>query len=358
MSDTTAQIQPVFLDPSGRRWRRLRQTGTICGALAVIGVLYLGLGILVPPVLPDWQYAVGNGHAAPADSLHARSWRDRLQWRRHTRARTRLLAAVQPANAQPSGAARLPNGRTSPPRTPRAGRPINRATPIHAGFYVNWDDDAWQSLSRHVQQLDWVIAEWGFLRTTDLTLQMRPDQRVIDLLARQPEDRRPRLLTMITNVDSGGASFSGARVASLVATPAARTAFVHDVVAMVQRYRLAGVVIDFEMVPTSADRGVASLLRELRRTLHPLHAIVAVTVAADADVHTVRRWSRPSDMTIAMLYDQHSSQDDPGPVAAQSWYEERARRLLSVVPADHLLLAFGAFGYEWNDAVPSTRHPP
>lgn len=360
MSDTATPIQPVFLDPSGRRWRRLRQAGMICGALAAIGVLYLGLGILVPPVLPEWQYAVGNGHSAPADSLHGHSWRDRLQWRRHTRARTRLLATVQPAtaqpaNAQPSGAARLPNDRTSLPRTPRAGRPINRATPIHAGFYVNWDDDAWQSLSRHVQQLDWVIAEWGFLRTRDLTLQMRPDQRVIDLLARQPADRRPRLLTMITNVDSGGASFSGARVAALVATPATRATFVRDVVAMVQRYQLAGIVIDFEMVPASAERGVASLLRELRRTLHPLHAIVAVTVAADADVRTVRRWSRPSDMTIAMLYDQHSSRDDPGPVAAQSWYEEGARRLLTVVPADHLLLAFGAFGYEWNDAVPSTQ---
>ncbi|BAH40183.1 MAG TPA: polysaccharide deacetylase [Gemmatimonas aurantiaca] len=322
-------LLPVFLDPTGRRWRRMRYAGLALLLLATVGLFYLAVGVLVPPALPGWT---GGDSTMPPTHRRHPSWSTRLAWLRHA------------GRAAYSGTA------TRPSRVHHSHDPVRRAAPIRAGFYVNWDDDAWQSLTQHVQQLDWLIAEWGFLRADTGALEMRPDPRVQTLLAQQPADRRPRLLTMITNVDSGGRAFSGARVATLVASPHARAAFVHSVARMVQQYHLGGVVIDFEMVPADAHRGVTTLLRELRQTLAPAHALVAVTVAADAEPAMLQQWSAASDMVIAMLYDEHSSRDEPGPVASQAWFERSARRMLQVIPANRLMLAFGAFGYEWNDA--------
>ncbi|HEY0930416.1 MAG TPA: AcvB/VirJ family lysyl-phosphatidylglycerol hydrolase [Gemmatimonas sp.] len=332
---SSANLHPVFLDPSGRRWRRVRQAGVALALLVTGGMLYLTLGVLIPPVLPAWAAVMGR--LSPASRHHHLSRSARLVWQHR--------AGV--ANGFATGSAVA-----SPPRPglARTREPLHRASPLHAGFYVNWDDDAWQSLNQHVQQLDWLIAEWGFLRAGAHPLRVQDDPRVPALIAKQPENQRPRLLTMITNVDSGGASFSGARVAALVSSPRARATFVHDIDRMVQQYHLGGVVVDFEAVPSSANRGMTLLLQELRKTLSRSHALVAVTVAADADLDVVHQWAAASDMVIAMLYDEHSSRDEPGPVASQSWYQHSAKRLLQAVPSNHLMLAFGAFGYEWNDA--------
>jgi cellulose synthase/poly-beta-1,6-N-acetylglucosamine synthase-like glycosyltransferase/peptidoglycan/xylan/chitin deacetylase (PgdA/CDA1 family)/spore germination protein YaaH len=305
------------------------------GVLTTLLMAYLLLGILVPPALPVW--AMPSRQAPSAAATHRAPAQNR--------ARSRLLASFTRAMAPQLPARAM---------TRRAG-PRAVGAPLHAGFYVNWDDDAWQSLSQHIAQLDWVIAEWGFVRTQDLALQVRVDPRVLTLVQQQPAAHRPRLLAMITNVDSGGVTFSGQRIAQLVASPVSRARFVRDAAALVRRYQLGGVVVDFEQVPESSTADMNAALQSLRDSLHVMGAVVAVTVAADANDDAVRRWGATADMLIAMLYDEHSDRDDPGPVASQSWYTAQGRRMVSLVRPDKVMLAFGAFGYEWNDAVPAQR---
>ncbi|MBX9928797.1 MAG: glycosyltransferase [Gemmatimonadaceae bacterium] len=321
-----AERSPVFLDPTGRRWRRARSVALAFVAVIVLLGAYVVVGVLVPPILPTW--------AAPQVAVA----------RRQISARRRRLLERPPHPAVV--AAR---------RAERASAAVHggRATALHAAFYVNWDDDAWQSLQRHVTQLDLVIAEWGFLRTSDLRVRWDIDPRVTSLLARTPAADRPRVLAMVTNVDSGGATFSGARVARLLADPRAVARFVDASVRLVDSLQLGGIALDLELVPARDAAGVTALLQALRARLEPRGALVAVTVAANTDAAVLRAWGAAADLTIAMLYDEHSDRDDPGPVASDGWFAAEAARVTQQVPAEKVLLALGAFGYDWTDAVPA-----
>lgn len=330
----------VFLDPTGRRWRRVQRTAMAIGIATTALVAYVLIGILVPPALPAW--------AMPKVAVSARVHRaaDTLA---RGRARSRLLSTLDGRDHTPvPGTKRAANRRSG-----RTAAARSNAAPIHAAFYVNWDDDAWQSLQQHISQLDWVVAEWGFLRTKDLALDVKIDPRVTNLVSAQPAATRPHVLAMLTNVDSGGATFSGARVAALVASPRARARLVHTADSLITTLGLGGIVVDFEQVPEGARAGVNELLRELATPLHAHHATLAITVAADEDADAVRSWGSVADYTIAMLYDEHSATNDAGPVASQRWYQASGERMVQLVPPSRLIFAFGTFGYAWTDAVPA-----
>jgi hypothetical protein len=55
------------------------------------------------------------------------------------------------------------------------------------------------------------------------------------------------------------------------------------------------------------------------------------------------------DEVFAMLFDEHYSGGDPGPIASQQFYTDRARALAAIVPPRKLVLMIGAYGYDWND---------
>lgn len=335
-----SQRAPVFLDASGRRWRTVRRTISMVGVFSTMVALYLCVGIIVPPLLPSWVLPVtSSGVPATAQSTLHRATLAARQRARHT-----FMAALRPRS----------EGKVQAVNTLHVPRVLTHGKPIAAAFYVNWDDDAFRSLEAHAAQIDWLIGEWGFMRTSDLRLETHIDSRVRSVLDTLPASVRPRLLSMITNVDSGGASFSGARIARLLDSGPSRARFVNDVATMVHTNHLGGVVIDFEQVPEASVHAMSMLLDTLRARLHPEGAVVAATIASEASAETVREWSNATDMLIPMLYDEHSSTDEPGPVASQQWYQHMAERFVKLVPADHLLIAFGTFGYDWTDAVP--RH--
>ncbi len=48
---------PVFLDRSGRRWRRMRRGLTALGVISTVLLLAFVTTFLVPPVLPDFRPA-------------------------------------------------------------------------------------------------------------------------------------------------------------------------------------------------------------------------------------------------------------------------------------------------------------
>ena len=42
----------------------------------------------------------------------------------------------------------------------------------------------------------------------------------------------------------------------------------------------------------------------------------------------IARSGEANDLVIAMLYDQHTPQDEPGPIAGQAWIERRGRQVV------------------------------
>ena len=340
----TPPVVPVFSDPSGRRWRTLRGAALGLGVATTLLAAVLMLTVLVPPLLPTtWQpEAVTRAAAA------ARAPRSVKRDLARIEARKRLLSALAQHHVAP-----VLRGPRPESIVPMSTRSPSDSSPIVLGFYVNWDDNSFFALQAHAREMDWVVGEWAFLGAsgTDVGWDFGDTKKkdVLGLIRTLPPEQRPRLFAMLTNVDKVSHEFDSVRTHRLLTVPANRQRLIDSLVAGVRTYALAGIMVDLELVDEASRPGLALFVRDLRTALHAVNAEVVQTVAADASDAEIRSAGEHADYVVDMLYDEHYPTGDPGPVASQNWYDERAIRLLTLVPREKAILAIGTYGYHWDD---------
>jgi len=356
---------PVFLDPSGRRWRRIRLAALVLGALTSLAGVAVVAGILIPPLLPAMtdSFRVKRGLGGAPKFATTKKERERLA------AKRRLFVALErrrpplgvktpflpvSSTPRPSAARGVRPRPGSNPAVPPAVSPPAQHNNEVAGFYVNWDDNSFASFSAHASSLDWVVCEWGFLAPAGDSVRLAIDRKVLYVAQRQPPATRPRVLLMVGNFDSRSHQFDGARLRKLLGSATARASVVVQLTAAVQQYGLAGVTLDFEEIPSDVDRPLAAFALQLHTALAARGAILSQAISTDMDSSAVRAYAAASDRLFLMLYDEHFRGSDPGPVASQAWYVMHARQLLRSIPPAKAILALGAYGYDWNDSDPAS----
>lgn len=330
---------PVFSEPTGRRWQRVRVGAYLAGAITTLAALGLIVAALLPPSLPAYDaFSPADHHPAP------RVVGSRAARLRET-ARERLFRALRHQGRAPAARpARLPLHPTLPGRS--------AVDTLVAGFYVNWDDNSFASLRAHVDALDWVIAEWGFIAPGGDSLRLAVDPKVLFLVQQRPVERRPKVFLMLTSVIQGAGKFEGNQGPHLLADSTRRARVAAQAADAVRRYGLAGVTVDFESMPDASLPDVERLLVALRHALGA-QGLVTMAIEPSMDESWVRRFADRCDRVIFMLYDEHYGKGvgaEAGPVASRAWYAAQARRLLQVVPPSKAIAAIGAYGYDWNDA--------
>ena len=335
---------PVFLDPSGRRWRRLRRGALALGVVSTVMAGILVAGVLIPPLLPASSRAMMERQPTrlPLVAL-TRAERARLA------ARRRLFVAL--ARSQTGEGA---TGGISVLSLGGERRVIDRSPddPIVAGFYVNWDDNSLASFRAHAAELDWVVCEWAFITDAGDSLRFAVDRRVLEVAGRLPPAQRPGVLALATNFDSASQRFDRVRLRRLVARPSNRARAVAQLTGLVRQYALTGVTVDFEDVPDELQPGVLTFLRELAAAMRPLGAVVTAAVPPTLTATQLREYAETTSHLFAMLYDEHYARGDPGPIASQRWFVEQASRMARYVPPEKLIFGVAAYGYDWNDADP------
>jgi len=331
--------KPVFLDESGRRWRRLRLFALGVGVVSTLVAAIVVYELLTPPLPPSLNMSAmpGSRPHLVATKAQRRRLDKRLQlWfelRRH-----RVPPAVHPQ--------RLPvHARTVVGKTPEPGQPIV------AGFYVNWDDNSLASLSAHASEMDWVICEWGFLMPGGDSLRLSIDRRVPFAIAQKipDESQRPWVFAMVTNYDSTTKKWDTPSLRHLLTSPAARDRAISQLTDSVTRYGLGGVTLDFEEVPPGLTDAIVRFEKKLKAALPPGRLVTQAVSFNDTDAQ-LAKYGAAADKLFFMLYDEHYGGGDPGPVASQDWFVRTARHMMRFVPPSKAILALGAYGYDWNDA--------
>ena len=235
---------PIFIDYTGKRWRRIRSVALAVGVVTTILALVLvGTLILSPPIPPELPLATANNRPiarATTGKPGAFTKVDRLR----TAYRRKLAAAMKkygnPASRRPENIPALNIG--------TGGRPP-RNDAIVAGFYVNWADNSFASLTRNYDKLDWVIGEWGFFSSNADTLLLRIKPQVIELFNNKPIETRPSLFLMVTNFvvepgkDSATGKFDPVVVRRFLANPVARANAIRQLRDAVTTYGLAGTTL-------------------------------------------------------------------------------------------------------------------
>ncbi|MBW7934076.1 MAG: glycosyltransferase [Gemmatimonadaceae bacterium] len=316
--------------------------------MSSLTALGLVISILVPPLLPSMREARrAVGATRHSGLISSRADRERLTARRRLAAALALHPAPKGVHAEQlplSSERRLPRP-VRPTGSPNALRP-----PLVVGFNVKWDDNSFAAYRAHADALDWMVSEWAFVAPSGDSLRLDVDPRVLFVNATLPPNARPRLFAMVSNFDSQSGVFAATGLRRLLARPAARHRAISQLVALTERYGLAGVTIDFEEVPDDLGASWAAFLRELQRALGPPGRLVTATIAASEDPAIARAVASACDYVFLMLYDEHYGRGDPGPVASQPWFDAHADTLTAAVGAGKTIITLGAFGYDWNDA--------
>jgi peptidoglycan-N-acetylglucosamine deacetylase len=304
----------VFHDPTGRRARRVRFVGGLVASFIALMVAAFFATLAFAPRLPT--VSLKDPGALPS-GLHvetAHKLRGRGQWNRIP---------------HPRGAA-------------AAGGP---ARPLSVGFYVSDDESSRESLADHIDQVDVVSPQWISLASSDgaLSITSDPQARAIIAAAKKP----PSILPGVYNKTPSRA-WNGPMAGALLLNPKARIGLINNLVAQAQKRGYAGYVFDFEELSPAAAKAYPGFIAQARAVLKPLGREVWVTTPFADDDFPYKPLQDAADAIVLMAYDQHFGGGDPGPIAAQDWFETNIAKRMETLDPAKTIVGVAAYGYDWT----------
>lgn len=337
---------PVFYDPAGRRWRRVRRTWL---ALAVIVTAMAGIfiaSVLVNPVLPSLNVRQVASLPNTADIKPKQPSVPRNPSEQKARkAQAELQHALALTRVVP-GRRRSHVPIVPPPTLPPPIVPTNR--PLSIGFYINWDESSYASLKRNLDHLDWVIAEWSHLQTTSdgsASLVTEVDAPALNWIRLT----RPQVqvIPMVQNlVDE---KWQPDLLARAVSDEPARQRLIAALTDFVQQNKFPGVCIDFEEPPPATQQALLTFIQELHQQFAAKGLFVIQAVPFDDPDWHYKDYAAATDYVMLMAYDQHWAGSDPGSVAAQDWYESNIAKRMHELDPSKTIVALGSYGYNWTE---------
>ncbi|HEY0786962.1 MAG TPA: glycosyltransferase, partial [Acidobacteriaceae bacterium] len=333
--------KPVFYDPQRKRWTRLRRALDVVAIVSTVLLALFTIGVIKRQTLPELLL--------PTDKRNFRALKE-------------------------SHASDLKLHGSRPPRR-RSYRkpsdiPLNTDEGLRAAFYVN-DDPSYASLKAHVHQIDLLFPDWLHVTTDDAALEaatyyapahlynvvdrtgvhgVDPDNRVARVIAASKEDTE--IFPMLNNYSLTTSNWEGDRIGRVLASPVARERLHADLDTFLDanpKYR--GICLDFEQLPDAAEPAYVAWANELHTDFAAKGRKLYVNVASSADAAYLKGMGAATDGVILMNYDQHEETSEPGPVAAEDWFEANLARALKYVPKQKILCAMGNYGYDWQQPL-------
>ena len=308
----------IFHDPTGRRARRMRLAGGVLISVAAALAAGFFATLAFAPRLPGLTLKDPN----VLQALHvetAHKLKGHKQWNR------------------------IPH-----PRTIRANTP---ARPLAVGFYVSWDENSRESLADHVNELDVVSPQWVQLTGADGAVSITSDAQARAIIA--SAKRPPSILPGVFNASQG--VWDGPMADALLLSPRARKTLIDNLSVQARSHGYAGYVFDFENLSPAAAQAYPGFIAQARVALDAIGREVWVTAPFDDDSWPMKRLQAASDAVVLMAYDQHYGGGDPGPPAAQDWFESQLARRMAELDPNRTVLALGAYGYDWTLADKKTH---
>jgi peptidoglycan-N-acetylglucosamine deacetylase len=325
------QVTPfVFSDPSGKRWPRLRLILLSGGVIFFIALVLFVQTLFVTPKMNvpfSLRQLKGQLRALQKQNPAGQFSPASLLWQKFsaTRQAAKKLAGTGP---------------TISPR-PRKKPPANE---VRLAFYVNDDPDSYASLQQHAAQITHVCPEWMTVIDGLGNLQIDSDSRVSKLAA----TKGIALMPLLTNLV--GDTWQPEAVENLAHGPPSRqNHFIENVLAVLHNAKAAGVVIDWQQIDPAYKKDLTAFIDKFADALHDNNKELWLCVqpGQELDYVDIDALSDNIDRFVAMLFDETSEADPPGPLASRSWFEGWLHVLLEGSDTKQWIIAIGNYGYDW-----------
>jgi cellulose synthase/poly-beta-1,6-N-acetylglucosamine synthase-like glycosyltransferase/peptidoglycan/xylan/chitin deacetylase (PgdA/CDA1 family)/spore germination protein YaaH len=337
---------PVFYDPAGRRWKRVRRTWMALAVIVTSLAAVLTASVLVNPALPSLNIrpVASLPHSAdikpkalpaPANPSQQKAKKAQADLQHALAVTPRVLPARRRSHT-----AVLP-----PPTLPAPALPISR--PLSIGFYINWDESSYESLKRNLDHLDWVIAEWSHVQDTANgagPLATDVDAPALNWI----RQARPQVqvIPMVQNLIDE--KWNSDVLAQVVGDEASRQKLIAALTVFVETNKFAGVCVDFEEPTLATQPALLTFVQELHSAFGSKGLLVVQAVPFADPGWNYKSYAAANDYTMLMAYDQHYSVSDPGTIAAQDWYENNLMQRMRELDPARTIIALGNYGYDWT----------
>jgi len=346
-----ASSSPVFYDPHGRRWRRVRAVWLAVAILstAVIGVFIasvLAHPFLVPPSLRPFKNLPTKSDIKPA----ARPAIPNAREIKAKKAEAELQKVYQHMKRPPGRHSELLPVAPPPATTPLPAPAPSTGKQLAIGFYINWDESSYASLERNLDHLDWVVAQWAHV--VDAKAGQNPIETEVDIKALNLiREKRPQIsiLPMLQNLDDE--KWQPDVLARAVGDEQSRQRLISSALQFVSDNKFAGICIDFEEPTQETQPSLLTFMQELHAAFQSRGLLVTQAVPYDDEAWNYRAYAAANDYLMLMAYDEHWAGKISGSVASQSWYERLlAQRMRDLDPAK-TIIALGNYGYNWTEGA-------
>jgi peptidoglycan-N-acetylglucosamine deacetylase len=326
----------VFSDPLGKRWPRLRTFLLITGVLVFFAtVLFVETLFIAPRMTAPFSLRQLKGQLKSLQKQNPAvqsSTPNSLLWQKFeaTKQATKKIAK-QTMVGSPSAT----------PARPRRKAPDNE---VRLAFYTNGDPYSYSSLEQHASQITHVCPEWMSMVNGVGDLQIDADARVPKLA----QSKGIALMPLLTNLV--GDTWQPEAVENVAHGPAERQEkFIANVLVVLRDAKAAGVVVDWEQLDPTYKKDFTELLEKFADALHRdgRQLWLSVSPGQEIDYIDFEELSAHIDRFVALLFDETSDIDSPGPLASRMWFEGWLHVLLEDSDPRQWIIALGSYGYDW-----------
>ena len=320
----------VFLDPKGRRWPRMRLAILagllllLAGVVLTVWAVWIHPALRLPASVRELKGQLKTDiakHPETAPNRNADKWKSYLDKSRSVQARIAQMRAV--------------SGRA----------PVRPQGEVRLGFYSDNDPNALASLNSHAGQLTHLAPEWLSVVGAEGRLVSAGDPALVEYCT----SRGIAVIPLLRNLE--GDQWLPEAVENLARGPAAnRARFVGELAAKLAELKVAGVMIEFDQIDPALRDEVTALLLEIAVALHAdgRQLWLCVSLGDPIDALDLEALSDSADRFVALMFDENSDTDEPGPIASREWFEGWLQVVEGYGDSDQWIAALGAFAYDWN----------
>ena len=175
-------------------------------------------------------------------------------------------------------------------------------------------------------------------------LQIDADARVLKL----SQNKNIALMPLLTNLV--GDTWQPEAVENVAHGPPERQEkFIANVLVVLRNAKAAGVVVDWEQLDPTYKKDFTDLLEKFANALHRdgRQLWLIVSPGQEIDYIDFDELSPYIDRFVAMLFDETSDVDAPGPLASRMWFEGWLHVLMEDSDPRQWIIALGSYGYDW-----------